>query len=152
MVGSKTFHLRLLELLAVSCHQIAVHLYRLDGVNHKHYDYQRWVDEPRDMSKWESYRDPTPFCHMAYTDVDQYPDGAADTAGYWAEAKIFGGVLVFDRGETELEVSRVMYTIKLGFDHSLVQRALLTCWTTGWPIYPFPSNNGAVPKINKLPA
>ncbi|KAL4731608.1 hypothetical protein ACLX1H_000583 [Fusarium chlamydosporum] len=86
MVGSKTFHLRLLELLAVSCHQIA-----------------RWVDEPRDMSKWESYRDPTPFCHMAYTDVDQYPNGAADTAGYWAEAKIFGGVLVFDRGETELE-------------------------------------------------
>ncbi|KAH7174466.1 uncharacterized protein B0J16DRAFT_348674 [Fusarium flagelliforme] len=104
IVGSKTFHLRLLELLAVSCHQIAVHLYKLDGVNHPHHEYQKWVDEPRDTDKWDSNRrHPTPFCHRAYTNIDQYPNGAADTVGYWAEAKIFGGVLVFDRGESEIE-------------------------------------------------
>ncbi|KAI1070987.1 hypothetical protein LB507_011069, partial [Fusarium sp. FIESC RH6] len=101
--GSKTFHLRLLELLAVSCHQIAVYLYSLDGVNHTHEEYQRWANEPRDMNRLDSHRDPTPFCHGSYIDIDRYPNGAADAAGYWAEAKIFGGVLVFDRGESEVE-------------------------------------------------
>lgn len=28
-----------------------------------------------------------------------------DVAGYWAEGKIFGGVVIYDRGESELEVS-----------------------------------------------
>jgi hypothetical protein len=105
-LGSKTFHLQLLEMLAVSCHQIAVHLYNLDGVCHTHEEYQRWVDEPQGMNKWDSVRHPTPFCHRAYKHIDQYPNGAADTAGYWTEAKIFGGVLVFDRGESEVEVGR----------------------------------------------
>ncbi|KAJ4230938.1 hypothetical protein FSOLCH5_004545 [Fusarium solani] len=46
---------------------------------------------------------PAAFCHMAYVYPDQYPRGVADVAGYWAEGKIFGGVVVFDRGETEQE-------------------------------------------------
>ncbi|KAF5001165.1 hypothetical protein FGRMN_1189 [Fusarium graminum] len=32
-----------------------------------------------------------------------YPRGVADVVGYWAESKIFGGAIVFDRGETEKE-------------------------------------------------
>ena len=48
---------------------------------------------------------PTPFAHPAYRYPEQYPRGLADVAGYWAESKIFGGVVVFDRGETEEEVS-----------------------------------------------
>jgi hypothetical protein len=36
---------------------------------------------------------------------DQYPNGFAVVAGYWAEAKIFGGVVVFDRGPSGVEVS-----------------------------------------------
>lgn len=31
----------------------------------------------------------------------------ADVVGYWAEAKIFGGVVVFDRGPSGTEVSLV---------------------------------------------
>jgi hypothetical protein len=48
---------------------------------------------------------PTAFCHRAYRYPEQYPRGLADVAGYWAESKIFGGVVVFDRGETEDEVN-----------------------------------------------
>ncbi|POS75812.1 hypothetical protein DHEL01_v205796 [Diaporthe helianthi] len=32
-----------------------------------------------------------------------YPAGIADVVGYWAEARIFGGVVVFDRGPTGVE-------------------------------------------------
>lgn len=46
---------------------------------------------------------PTPFGHRSYQDYDQYPRGLADMAGYWAESKIFGGVFVFDRGESDKE-------------------------------------------------
>ncbi|UPK96446.1 hypothetical protein LCI18_007381 [Fusarium solani-melongenae] len=105
--GSMPFHLRLLELLVVSCHQIAVHIYQLDGGNHKHCEYERWINEPRDMSRWDSFRHPTAFCHTFYTAVDQYPNGVADVVAYWAEAKIFGGVVLFDRGESETECREV---------------------------------------------
>lgn len=44
------------------------------------------------------------FSHHAYQYPDQYPRGLADVVGYWAEGKIFGGVVVFERGESEQEV------------------------------------------------
>lgn len=46
---------------------------------------------------------PTPFGHRSYQYYRQYPRGLADMAGYWAESNIFGGVFVFDRGESEKE-------------------------------------------------
>jgi hypothetical protein len=39
----------------------------------------------------------TLFCHPWYRDYDQYPEGIADCVGYWAEERIFGGVVLFDR-------------------------------------------------------
>jgi hypothetical protein len=48
---------------------------------------------------------PTPFYHRSYLAHAQYPNGVADVVGYWAEAKIFGGVVIFDRGESGTEVS-----------------------------------------------
>lgn len=47
---------------------------------------------------------PAAFFHPSYIYPEQYPRGLADIAGYWAEGKIFGGIVVFDRGETEQEV------------------------------------------------
>ncbi len=41
---------------------------------------------------------PTVFYHSSYQDVDQYPSRVADMVGYWAEAQLFGGVVLFDRG------------------------------------------------------
>lgn len=47
---------------------------------------------------------PCAFFHTSYYYFDQYPQGLADVVGYWAEGQIFGGVVVFDRRETESEV------------------------------------------------
>ncbi|KAH7220126.1 hypothetical protein BKA60DRAFT_457273 [Fusarium oxysporum] len=106
-IDSRPFYLRLFELLAVSIHQIAVYLYQQDGANHTHQDYQKWIDSPRDTSQWDGYRHPTAFCHTFYIAVERYPNGVADTVGYWAEAKIFGGVFVFNRGESESECNEL---------------------------------------------
>ncbi|CAK7207067.1 hypothetical protein SEUCBS139899_009875 [Sporothrix eucalyptigena] len=38
---------------------------------------------------------------------EQYPDGVADVVAYWAETRIFGGVLNFDHGESDLECDGV---------------------------------------------
>ncbi|KAL2022503.1 hypothetical protein VTK56DRAFT_5110 [Thermocarpiscus australiensis] len=101
------FELRLLELLAVSCHQIAVYLFNLDDGVHKHRVYEAWRDIPRTRIEPGEYFAPAVFFHSWYVDFDQYPNGIADIVGYWAEAKIFGGVVIFDRGESGVEESRL---------------------------------------------
>ncbi|EXM02754.1 hypothetical protein NOF04DRAFT_22340 [Fusarium oxysporum II5] len=95
--GSEQFSLRLIELVAVAFHEIGAHLFDLDDGAHKHKKKKNaWVESQR-------YYDPPPiaFCHRAYRYPEQYPKGLADVAGYWAESKILGGVVLFDRGETE---------------------------------------------------
>ena len=52
---------------------------------------------------------PVPFYHQAYTSDDMYPHAISDIVGYWAEAKIFGGVVLFDRGETDKDV-RILFS------------------------------------------
>lgn len=64
------------------------------------------------MTRWDSFRHPTAFCHAFYTAVEQYPNGVADVVAYWAEAKIFGGVVLFDRGESETEVLRARWFLE----------------------------------------
>lgn len=56
------------------------------------------------MAPWDARRPPTAFSNRIYVAIEQYPNGVADAVGYWAEARIFGGVVVFNRGETEDEV------------------------------------------------
>ncbi|KAK4032174.1 hypothetical protein C8A01DRAFT_50975 [Parachaetomium inaequale] len=98
--GTKPFELRLIELLAVACHQIAVHLYNPDDGAHKHCIYEEWRHLSRGQIQPGQYIAPTPFYHRSYLAHEQYPNGVADIVGYWAEAKIFGGVVIFDRGES----------------------------------------------------
>ncbi|KAL2022630.1 hypothetical protein VTK56DRAFT_4974 [Thermocarpiscus australiensis] len=107
--GTKEFHLRLIELLAVACHQIGIHLFNLDDGVHKRSVYEKWRDMPRDpaLPPDESWCAPTAFYHNDYLYDDQYPNGIADIVGYWAEAKKFGGVVVFDRGESGSECREV---------------------------------------------
>ncbi|KAI5459331.1 hypothetical protein BGZ63DRAFT_390730 [Mariannaea sp. PMI_226] len=106
--NTKEFNLRLIWLLVVACHQIAAYLYELDDGAHKHEVIKRWVEDRRsqgvngqDPSGY--YFPPIAFFHVEYTHSEQYPRGLADVAGYWAEGRIFGGVVVFDRGETDQE-------------------------------------------------
>ncbi|KAK3943322.1 hypothetical protein QBC46DRAFT_361876 [Diplogelasinospora grovesii] len=75
-LGSRSFHLRLIELLVVSCHHIAVYLFQLGDAVHSHV-----------QGGW-----PTAFSYSHYTAVEQNPNGIADTVGYWTEARIFGEI------------------------------------------------------------
>lgn len=101
--------MRLIELAVLACHQIAVFLYELDDGAHKHEAHQTWLDmvsrEPKDQGSRRYYIPPaTILVHRAYRSAERYPRGAADVAGYWAEGQIFGGVVWFERGETDREV------------------------------------------------
>jgi hypothetical protein len=88
--GSRAFKAGLIELMAVSVHQIAAYIYKLnlDVGNHK-----ALLKVDNDA--------PTFFLHTQYRDIDQYPDGVANAVGYWAEAQIFGGVILFDRRQQD---------------------------------------------------
>lgn len=96
----------------MSCHDIAISLYSLDGGVHKHADWTSWRELqlqklPENCSKLERGRcgPPTLFYAGPYLAAERFPHGLADVAGYWAELRIFGGVVLFDRGESEDEVS-----------------------------------------------
>lgn len=100
--GSRAFQTRLIELVVVSIHQIAAKLYNLhaDGGLHKGNEMLTWTPPKDDEVWWEvnpGGAPPTLFRHRWYCDYDQYPEGIADSVGYWAEARIFGGIVMFDR-------------------------------------------------------
>lgn len=102
--------LRLLELLAVAIHDIAAKLWSLDDGVHKHAELEAWRtsrlgSEPLDEDERVNLPPHTWFWHYAYEDHRQYPKGVADIVGYWAETQIFRGVVLFDRGESDEEVS-----------------------------------------------
>ena len=42
--------------------------------------------------------------HPDYVHFDNYPRGLLDVVGYWAEAQVFGGVLLFDRSNSGSQV------------------------------------------------
>ncbi|KAK8112194.1 uncharacterized protein PG998_008651 [Apiospora kogelbergensis] len=98
--GSRAFNIHLIELMAVALHQIAVVIYQRDESIHKNDGVHDWAPPKSDEKYWRLHPNgplPTLFQHSWYLDYDQYPNGAADMAGYWAEAQIFGGVVLFDR-------------------------------------------------------
>lgn len=105
LAGSLTSKLPFIELVAVAIHRISVLVYK-QGSFHKETGLS--VEENRlcfaPTGPGRRYH-PTPFCLYAYADPEQYPEGVADVTGYWAENSIFGGVVVFSRGESEIEVS-----------------------------------------------
>ncbi|KAM0425393.1 hypothetical protein ACHAPT_009450 [Fusarium lateritium] len=108
--GSKAFNTRLVELVAVTLHQIGVLLFQLDLRMH-----QGNVDSIVNwrMPPVEGLVDvpprPTLFSHHAYLDADIYPEGVANIVGYWAEDRILGGVAVFDRGAEDLAAMPNIY-------------------------------------------
>lgn len=98
--------------MVVACHQIGAYLYELDNGTHPHSFYAEWerkVCEEQDQgveSRRYAYFPEIAFAHRAYQSNKSYPRGFADTAGYWAEGQLFGGVILFDRGESDKEVSQ----------------------------------------------
>lgn len=87
-------------MVAVSVHQISVILFKLDTSLHKDDGVTEWQPPKTDTVYWTYCPEgplPTLFTHPWYLDYDQYPNGVADMVGYWAEARILGGVVLFDR-------------------------------------------------------
>ncbi|KAK4204302.1 hypothetical protein QBC40DRAFT_293050 [Triangularia verruculosa] len=98
--GSRVFRTRLVELVAIVLHEAAVMLFNLDTSLHKHDGITEWAPPKDDDLYWRYFPNgpfPTLFTHPWYVDYDQYPNSVADMVGYWAEARIFGGVVLFDR-------------------------------------------------------
>lgn len=96
--GSRAFNIRLIEIVAVAIHQMAVLLYNNNPdlaqesqVSSAVHEVHVW-EPPKDPgSFWKTWWQfhphgppPTLFHHAWYTNHDHYPDGAADLAGYWA--------------------------------------------------------------------
>lgn len=108
-MASKAFHTRQIELVVIALHQIAVHLFKRDELrSHSQQDIDTVTScvrvpppasatvDPQDyVVTWPTR--PTLFNHPYYVDLDIYPEGLADIVGYWAEDRIVGTVVLFDR-------------------------------------------------------
>lgn len=96
-------------MLAVACHDIAglVYLNTQPGL--------RRQGQTPEQSLAALEGRPTDFMHEDYHDWEQYPNGIADVVGYWAEYHLFGGVVLFDRGESGTDVSETLRSPKLDF-------------------------------------
>ncbi|KAG6367437.1 hypothetical protein INS49_001626 [Diaporthe citri] len=109
--GSRAFRTPLIEIAAVAVHQVAVLLYQnnpdLSSPTSTTRAVHAWApprdDESRRSATWWRFRPEGPpatlFCHDWYCDHAQYPNGVADVAGYWAENRVLGGVVLFDHAE-----------------------------------------------------
>ncbi|KAF7536451.1 hypothetical protein G7054_g4584 [Neopestalotiopsis clavispora] len=104
--SARAFDMRLLELTAVALHQIGVLLFQLQLELHDPRtthgldieSVTSWEQEPKPPFP-RIVPDPTLFTNPRFTAQDQYPNGLADVVGYWAENRILGGVLLFDRSQ-----------------------------------------------------
>lgn len=95
-------------MVAVAVHQIAAILFELDTSLHKDDGITEWAPPKSDPWYWRWYPEgplPTLFHHKWYVEYDQYPRQVADMVGYWAEARILGGVVLFDRRKPDVEPS-----------------------------------------------
>ncbi|KAB5549546.1 hypothetical protein GE09DRAFT_1174452 [Coniochaeta sp. 2T2.1] len=131
-VGSVQFNMRLVELVAIAIHQIAALLFNSQPKLHAG-DIDSvvfWKRVPGQDAREAGRRildgpvfepRPTLFFHIDYMDYEQYPDGLADVAGYWAEDRIFGGIVLFDRGASGLECKDVYF-------HSGRKRTTFRIW------------------------
>ncbi|KAM5432230.1 hypothetical protein McanCB21832_005242 [Microsporum canis] len=92
-LGSREFKIRLLEMTAVAVHSVAGAFFSSRG----HDPPPPKADDSQPPSP------PTYLYHQEYLDYERNPLGVADTVGYWTELKVFGGIVIFDRGESEQE-------------------------------------------------
>ncbi|KAI1272622.1 hypothetical protein F5Y07DRAFT_379353 [Xylaria sp. FL0933] len=91
-LGSRAFQARLIEMTVYAVHQIAVQLFRTETSIHDEKDGMGWWEDPK-----RERMPPTLFQHHAYCDYHLFPEDLADGVAYWAENRIFGGVVLFDR-------------------------------------------------------
>lgn len=108
-------------MVAVALHQLAVLLHKQGGLQ-LHDDWKLWIE-----GTWPDLeRCPTPFVHGWFQEHKQYPEGVADMVGYWAEGRILGGVMLFDRGASgNEEVSTSVLTDRVPFSKLLADDVMV---------------------------
>ncbi|KAL2200150.1 hypothetical protein P885DRAFT_73983 [Corynascus similis CBS 632.67] len=90
----------------------------------KPYGYGAAISEWISTGDWRWHPDgplPTLFKHPWYKDYDQYPRGVADMVGYWAETRILGGVVLFDRRDPNAELTADPEAIYLHLDQENIE-------------------------------
>jgi len=91
----------LIELVARIVHDIAATLHEQEPKIHENDELTTWLpSKEEDSFFWIVHPKGMPSTllrHQQYTTYHQYPRGVADGVAYWAEARIFGGVVIFDR-------------------------------------------------------
>jgi hypothetical protein len=127
--------MRLIELTATSIHQVAVQLYNLGTSLHNDDGIASWEPQKDHLIFWILNPDgppPTLFQHRQYRCYDQYPDRIADGVGYWAESRIFGGVVLFDRREPgsadDVDVSNASFNGLGGTGRTIKERRYFANW------------------------
>jgi hypothetical protein len=102
-MGSSEFILHLLEMTAIACHDIGAYLFNVSNGGFRPVKPTR---APYYVNRFNVHDPlpPTVFSYGGYRNVDDYPQGVADCAGYWVEFGIFGGVVRIDRGRSGDEV------------------------------------------------
>jgi hypothetical protein len=105
-------------MVAVALHQLSVLLYKLGDLQ-QHDEWKLWTP-PHRYNNPEIWSDPEPyhilFFHSWFQEHKQYPEGVADMVGYWAENRIMGDVVLFDRrawgtkvSDCRLSASQIIY-------------------------------------------
>ena len=110
--GSRAFKTRLIEMIAVAVHKVAAWIWNQNLSLHKNDDMAMHVPPEEESVPWPSFPVPTYFVHQWYCDYDQYPDGVADGVGYWAESRILGGVVLFDRRDAQVNGQNINRRVK----------------------------------------
>lgn len=102
-------------MVAIAIHEIAIWLFKQEPNLPADDPLVAWRPSEEDYEMfYDKGYPPTLFMHRWYCDYDQYTEGLADGVGYWAETRIFGGVVLFDRNEPGsrscVEVSNYTWT------------------------------------------
>ncbi|KAG9259086.1 uncharacterized protein F5Z01DRAFT_642277 [Emericellopsis atlantica] len=99
-------------MVVTAVHQIAVHIYSLDEGRYKHRLHGEWregqLPSTNNGRHSRGFMLPyTAFVQREFHDPDRYPHGLADAAAYWLEGEIFGGVMLFDRGQSDTDCKAI---------------------------------------------
>ena len=92
--------MRLLEITAASVHALAGIIY---ASFHPHTDINpKATGQIYRFTFTDDFY--VKFYHTEYQKFPSYPFGLLNVVGYWAEYEIFGGVILFERGESGSDV------------------------------------------------
>lgn len=79
-------------------HEIAAWLWEQESLIPQDDPLIKWRPSDEDLEEFDPDEyPPSLFQHPWYQAYEKYPKGVDDMVGYWAEGRIFGGVVLFDR-------------------------------------------------------